>query len=331
VGAGPFKFVDAQAGQKVTLEAFEDYWEGKPPLDRVVLQVLPDPQALTSSLQSEQLQASNFLPHSSVDRLRNSGNLRVYEPEPYIGLFIEMNVSVPLLEDLRVRQAINYAIDRKAIIEEALAGLGRQPAYMITPPELGYDESLEEYSTQDMDRARELLREAGAEGESISIIHQNVLFWPRIGQIVESNLQELGLQVSSEYLDTGTHSARGIDPEGHELTVQQRSAFVPDPDNKLSPLLASDSAVAQGSTVSTGLPTQEELDRRLIEARQEPDEDRRRELYVELQRFLAEEHLVRAMLAYIFTPTATTANVTGFNADALGTYRLFLEKTGFSG
>jgi peptide/nickel transport system substrate-binding protein len=331
VGAGPFKFVESQSGQKVTLEAFEDYWEGRPPLDRVVLQVLPDPQALTSALESDQIQASNFLPYSAVSRLRNSNNLRLYEPEPYIDVFIEMNASVPLLSDLKVRQAINYALNREAIVEEAFSGLGQTPSYMITPAEPAYDNSLAEYSTQDMERARQLLREAGAEGERVSLLAPNILFWPRVGQIVASNLEELGLRVDAQYLDSGTFSTRAFDPEGHELLCSQRSAFVPDPDNKLSPLFASDSVVTQDTTVSDELPVQEEIDRRLVEARQETDEGRRAELYTELQRFMIEEQMVRAMLAYIFTPTATTANVTNFNADALGTYRLFLEKTGFSG
>ncbi len=331
VGAGPFKFVSAQSGQKVTLEAFDDYYEGSPKLDRVVLQVLPDPSALTSALQSEQVQASNFLPYTSVSRLKSSGSLRLYEPKPYIDVFVEMNASVPLLSDLKVRQAINYALDREAIIQEAFAGLGQQPAYMITPAELGYDESLQRLSTQDMGRAKQLLGEAGAEGETVSLLAPNILFWPKVGQIVASNLEELGLKVEAEYLDSGTLTSRAFDPEGHELLCSQRSAFVPDPDNKLSPLFAGDSSVTQDTTVADKLPIQKEVDRRLVEARQEDDEQKRAELYTELQTFLVEEQMVRAMLAYIFTPTATAANVAGFNADALGTYRLFLEKTGFSG
>jgi ABC-type transport system substrate-binding protein len=314
----------------VTLEAFDDYYEGSPKLDAVVLQVLPDPSALTSALQSEQVQASNFLPYTSVSRLKSSGSLRLYEPKPYIDVFVEMNASVPLLSDLKVRQAINYALDREAIIRSLRrarpaagvhdhtrrARLRRVPA---TPLHAGYG------------RAKQLLGEAGAEGETVSLLAPNILFWPKVGQIVASNLEELGLKVEAEYLDSGTLTSRAFDPEGHELLCSQRSAFVPDPDNKLSPLFAGDSSVTQDTTVADKLPVQKEVDRRLVEARQEDDEQKRAELYTELQTFLVEEQMVRAMLAYIFTPTATAANVAGFNADALGTYRLFLEKTGFSG
>ena len=95
--------------------------------------------------------------------------------------------------------------------------------------------------------------------------------------------------------------------------------------------MAGDSQVTEAITQNQLLPTQEELDRRLVEARQETDQDKRRQMYVDLQRFLAEEIMVYSMLAYIYTPVATTPNVGDFNADSLGTYRLFLEDTGFSG
>ncbi|WP_252715322.1 ABC transporter substrate-binding protein, partial [Acinetobacter junii] len=145
---------------------------------------------------------------------QGSGNLRVYEPEPYTSIFVEMNASTPLLQDLKVRQAINYAIDREAIIREAFAGLGQQPAYIVCPVAIGYDESLEEFSMQDMDRARQLLSEAGAEGQTVALLNQNILFWPKVGQIVTSNLEELGLRVEAEYIDSGTYASRAADPKG---------------------------------------------------------------------------------------------------------------------
>ena len=328
VGAGPFKLVDIVPGQKVELEAFKDYWEGPPNLDRVVLQVLPDPTALNSALQSGQVQVSNFVPPSNVERLGQS--LTVEVAEPYIDVFVGMNVAVPLLKDLRVRQAINYCIDRDAIVQEAFAGQAKPPAGLISPPELGYDESLSKYSTQDVDRARSLIREAGADGESVNLTNQNILFWPKIGQILEQNFKDAGLTLNVEYLDEATYNARQYDPDGHELFVNQRSAFVPDPDNKLSPLLAGDSFVNEVQTQNYLLPSQKKLDELLSGARQETNENRRADLYRELQIFLQEEVMVFAMLAYVALPTVTASNVSGINAAALGTYRTFLEKVAFT-
>lgn len=328
VAAGPFKFVRSTPGQSVTLQAFDDYWEGRPPLDKVVLQVLPDPSALTSALQGGSVQASNFIPESNAKRL--SGRVRVYEPKPYIDIFLQMNAGVPLLRDIKVRQAINLALDRKAIVREGFFGLAQEPAYMVAPPELGYDESLKQYSIQDMAKAKQLLKDAGAVGKTVSVIHQNLLFWPKVGQIVNANLEELGLKVKTQFLDAGTFSSRQFDPKGHEIATWQRSAFVPDPDNKLSVLLAGDTSTAQGITQNTLLPTQKELDRMLVAARQEVNAGKRRQMYIDLQRFLAEKVMVYSMLANIYTPVASANSLANFNADSLGTYRLFLEKTGYA-
>ena len=330
VAAGPFKFVESTPGQKIVLEAFAEYYEGRPPLDRVVLQVLPDPLALTDAVLAGSVGASNFIPHSSVKQFRANSSFKLFDPKPYIDIFVQMNVGAGVLKDLRVRQAINFAVDRSAIVREAFFGQAHLPAYMITPAELGYDASLKVYSTRDVGRAKKLLQEAGAVGAPIKFINQNVLFWPKVGQIVERDLREIGLNVTTSYVDSGTFSQTFFDPKAHELGTWQRSAFVPDPDNKLSPLLAGDSFAAQVGTQNPLLPTQKKLDLLLSEARQENDPDKRAKLYVELQRFLAEEVMVYSMLAYISTPVVSAANLQGLNADALGTYRLFLEHTKYA-
>jgi peptide/nickel transport system substrate-binding protein len=326
VGAGPFKFVSSTPGQSTTLEAFEGYWEGRPSLDKVVLQVLPDPSALTSALRSGSVQVSNFAPRSNIEALKKNPRLRVQEGRPYIDIFIGMNVAVPLLRDLRVRLAINYCVDRKAIVQVAFNGAAQLPAGLISPPELGYDPSLRKYSTQDIPRAKALLKAAGAVGKSVSLVNQNILFWPKLGQILEQNFKEIGLNLKVEYLDEATYNAKQYDPKGHELFLQQRSAFVPDPDNKLSPLLAGDSFVNKVQTQNYLLPSQKQLDRLLTAARQERDPAKRAKLYKALQIFLQEKVMVFAMLANISLPVVSSAKVTGVNADALGTYRTFLEK-----
>ncbi len=330
VSAGPFKFVSSTPGQSVTLAAFDNYWEGRPKLDKVVLQVLPDPSSLTSALVNSSVQASNFIADSDLPELSADKSLSVYTPKPYIDIFLQMNVRTPLLSDIRVRQAINFALDRKAIVQEAFFGHAQLPAGMVGPPELGYDASLTQYSTQDMAKAKKLLKEAGAVGKSVSNVNQNILFWPKVGQIVESNLDELGLKVNSQYLDSATFSSRQFDPKGHELATWQRSAFVPDPDNKLTPLLATGESTAEDITANTLLPTQPKLNQMLTAARGETNPTKRAQLYVELQQFLVTEVMVYSMLAYIYTPVASINTIQNFNADALGTYRLFLDNTSLS-
>lgn len=329
VGAGPFKFVRGQANQSVTLEAFDGFYGGRPLLDRVVLQVLPDPTSLTSALRTNSAQLSPFIPFSNVRSLKADKNVNVTEGKPYIDIFAVVNAKTKGTTDLKVRHAISMALDRDAIIEQAFGGAAKAAGGLVSPAELGaVPAGSLPYSKRDVAAAKKLVQEAGAEGQEIVVLNQNILFWPRIGQIIDQNLKEIGLKPKSSYLEEATYNRRTAG-NGWNLQINQRSAFVVDPDNKLSPLLAGDSYVAQEATKSTDLPAQKELDAKLVAARQEPDATKRAQLYEDIQKFFAEEMAVLLPMVYIALPIASSSKIGGVNTDALGTYRVFLEKTGY--
>ncbi len=330
ISCGPYRLASATPGERAVLEAFDDYYEGRPAIDRLVMQVLPDPLAMTSALASGAVHASNFVPHSNLDQLEASGRLQVFKPQAYISLFLTMNAVSGPLQDIRVRKAINLALDRDAIIQEAFFGHGYQPAYMSTEAQMGYDPAHVAYSTQDMDQARALLREAGAEGATLRMHSQNQLFWPKLGQVVQRNLTELGLTIEPQYVESGSFFGIMFDKEQHDLGLWQRSAFMPDMDGKFSPLFFTGTLSAEDTTAHVGLDTQPELERRILEALREGDPEARHALYVDLNRFLAEEVMVHGMLANIYTPVAAQVGVEGLNPDGMGTYRTFLEDVRFA-
>jgi peptide/nickel transport system substrate-binding protein len=329
VGHGPYSFTSSKPGESITMEAFDGYFGGRPLADKVVLQVLPDPTALTSALRSASAHVSPFVPFASTSTLKRDPKVNVQSGKPFTTVFLFANVGVPLLADPKVREAINLSLDRETMVRQAFNDQAQLPAGLVPPPTPGYDKGLERYSTQDVERARALITEAGAEGKEVEILNQNILFWPRLGQIIEQNLRDIGLRPRSLFLDEATYNERQFDPKGHELAVNQRTQFVPDPDDMLSPLLTSDSFVNQTGTQHFRLDSQEELDERLSTALTETDEQQRRELYVDLQRFLAEEVNVFFPLAYIGLPVTSSAKVGGVNTDAFANYRTFVEKTGF--
>ena len=329
VGHGPYSFTSSKPGESITMEAFDGYFGGRPLADRVVLQVLPDPTALTSALRSASAHISPFVPFSSTVTLKRDPKVAVQSGKRFTTVFLFANVGVPLLADPRVREAINLSLDRDTIVRQAFSGQAQPPAGLVPPPTPGYDKALERFSRQDVERARALIQEAGAEGKQVEILNQNILFWPRLGQIVERNLRDIGLAARSLYLDEATYNERQFDPKGHELAVNQRTQFVPDPDDMLSPLLTSDSFVNQTGTQHFRLDSQAELDERLAAALTETDEEARRKLYVDLQRFLAEEVNVFFPLAYVGLPVTSSTKVGGVNTDAFANYRTFVEKTGF--
>jgi peptide/nickel transport system substrate-binding protein len=282
-----------------------------------------------TALASGNLHVSNLIPHSNIDRLEGMPDVRIEESAAFISLMLAMNVEDPLLSDIRVRRAINKAIDREAVVREAFFGKAEVPGYITPAAEQGYDPSHQRHSEHDPEEARRLLEEAGAVGAELSLISENTGFWPRLGQVVERGLEEVGLNVTTEYLDSGTFNARLFDKSAHQLAFLQRSAFFPDPDGRFSPLFRTGTTGADQITAQSSLPEQVELDRMIDAANAEFDPERRGELYVQINDYMAETIMPVAAVANTFLPVAVADELRGVNANALGTYRTFIEDARF--
>ncbi|WP_417600080.1 ABC transporter substrate-binding protein [Pararhodobacter oceanensis] len=328
---GPYKIASVTPNERVILEAFDGFYGGKPAIDRVVMQVIPEPVAQMTSLASGNLNVTNLIPHSNVDRLSSMPGIVVDQSDAFISLTLAMNCEHPVLSDIRVREAVSLGIDREAIIREVFFGKAELPGYITPAAEFGYAPEHTELSRFDADAARALLEEAGATDAELTLISENHGYWPRLGQAVERSLNAIGLTVRVEYLDTGTFNARLFDKTAHEMGFVQRSAFFPDPDGRFSPLYTSGTSAAQQITAQTGLPEQAELDARIAAANAESDPEARAALYVALNRFMAEQMRPVAALVNTFQPVALTEGLDGVNANALGTYRTFLEGAHYSG
>lgn len=161
VGTGPFKFVSWTPGQEVVLEAYKDHWrDGLPMIDRAVFRIIPDEFARFAALRAGEVDIVQNLPASRIEQVKNDPNLRVEavwgQRNMWLGLMI-----VPPLDDVRIRQALNYAVDKEAIIDSIFDGY----AGAVAPGgfgalAFGYHDDIEGYP-YDPARARELLAEAG--------------------------------------------------------------------------------------------------------------------------------------------------------------------------
>lgn len=330
VSCGPYRIVDVTPNERVVLEAFDNFYKGRPEIGRVVMQVIPEAVAQMTSLASGDLNVTNLIPHSNIDRLEGMEQIRIEQSAAFISAMLAMNCEAGVLSDIRVRQAINKAIDREAVVAEAFFGKAEIPGYVTPAAEQGYAPEHQRFSEYDPEGARALLEEAGAMGAELSLISENSGFWPRLGQVVERSLNEVGLNVTTEYLDGGTFNGRLFDKTAHELAFLQRSAFFPDPDGRFSPLFASGTAGADDITAQSGLPAQARLDELIAQANAESDPDARGQLYVEINNYMAEEIMPIAAVVNTFLPVAVSENVAGVNANALGTYRTFLEDATFT-
>ncbi|MDQ3396822.1 MAG: ABC transporter substrate-binding protein, partial [Deinococcota bacterium] len=162
VGTGPFKFVEWRTNDRITLEANEDYWRGRPELDRVIFRTVPEEGARMLSLRTGEADMVLLPSPSELSALEADPNF-IVEGAPGVGIFyLAFNLDRPIVSDVRVRHAIAHAIDRELIVEAILEGGGVLATSVIGEPVFGHkDMGLLERYPYDPERAIELLQEAG--------------------------------------------------------------------------------------------------------------------------------------------------------------------------
>lgn len=326
VGTGPFKFVSATSGQSVTMEAFDDFRLGRPPIDRLVLQQVTDPSTIVNSLISGDISATQFTPYSSLESLASNDAVTVYDTS--LGFDAIMLIDARNVPELEVRQAINLAVDREKIVSQAFYGKAQTPdGYAIPPSQNGYDDSLADLSTYDADQAKQLLEKAGATGRTIHLMAASDSWHPKAQQIIEQNLTDVGFTVVTESVDPATYFSRVIDPDddSHDLMIWERNSYVPDPDNMVGSMAKPGGVYGDYATGFASLKGSDAFTDELSAAANMEDGDERTAAYSDIQRRWAEKYMVLVMLAYSTNPVVSGSNVSGMNTDALGNHRCFME------
>lgn len=160
VGTGPFKFVEWVKGDHITLEKNADYWEkGEPKLDKIIFRVIPDNSARAAEMKAGTIHTGEFA-LSDIPTLSKDSNIQIINQPPLSTGYLAFNFAVKPFDNVKVRQAIAHAINRKAIVDAFYEGMGVVPTQFQPETILGYDPSLKYYE-YDPNKAKQLLAEAG--------------------------------------------------------------------------------------------------------------------------------------------------------------------------
>ncbi len=286
VGTGPFKFVSWQQDAQIIVERNDDYWDGTAHLDRVIFRVIPDNSARFLELQTGNIDIMDGLNTSDVEFVNQDKSLHLFlRPSFNIG-YLAMNMDVKPFDNVKVRQAINYAINKEMIVEAFYSGLG-EPAKNPIPPTLwGYNDELEGYS-YDPAKARQLLKEAGYpngfETELWAMPNPRPYFPEpsKIAEAMQADLMDVGINAKIVTYDWATYLDKTEDG-AHTMAMLGWTGDNGDPDNFLYVLLDKDNAV-KGTAGNIAFYRSDELHDILIEAQQTPNHDRRVELYEKAQ------------------------------------------------
>ncbi|MGC0366779.1 peptide/nickel transport system substrate-binding protein [Rhodococcus sp. 27YEA15] len=208
VGTGPFVFDSWQRGQQSAWKRNDTYWGGAPLLESVTVRVVPDNSALLSSVRSGQTNAVIGVSAQDARPFRSDSAFRVETEDVYdVAYYVGANVVDPALADKRIRQAISYAVDRDRILAEVLGGAGIASSAPWPQSSPAYDEAATKHYSRDLDKAKSLLRDAGAPSTSLKLSYGTGLApAATIAAIVQSNLADIGIKVDLDPREQATFS-----------------------------------------------------------------------------------------------------------------------------
>lgn len=295
VGTGPFKLVSWRENCWLVLARHDEYFKGRPKLERIVYEIIPDPQARLDHFTRGYFEVCNI----PFGRLKN---LEAEHPEwisrnptfrtNYLGIAMHRPDATghnaptrPLGVNLKLRQALNHAINREYLADTILEKRGR-PAYSILPPGMaGHDPGLRAWS-YDPARARALLAEAGYPGGAglpvFTLLYRNDPDVKKVVLALHSDLAAVGIPAELQALDWGTFLDRvGRDPP--DLFQNGWVADYNDPDNFLYYLFHSRQFGSAGNETRYA---NAEVDELLAQARATLDQETRLRLYRQAERLI---------------------------------------------
>ena len=282
VGSGPFKFVEWRQGDRVILEANEEYWGGRPYLDEVIFRSIPDNGARYMELKAGSIDMMDYINPEDVASVEDNEDLDLLlRPSFNVGYFA-MHQDFEPFDNLQVRKAFAHAINKEALIGAFYAGLA-EPAKNPLPPSIwGYNDEIEDYP-YDLERAKELLTEAGyPDGFEFDFYYMPVPrpYFPQpkmVAQAIQYYLSQIGVTANLLSYDWGTYLDKYYADE-LQTYILGWTGDNGDPDNFLYVLL--------DQTQNNCGYENEELHQILLEAQKSVDKEERTELYKEAQEII---------------------------------------------
>jgi peptide/nickel transport system substrate-binding protein len=289
VGTGPFKLETWEPGVKVVLARNAQYWGGAPKIRQAIYVPIIEAQARLAAIKTGEIDLTMDVPPDSLAELRKDANVVVAETNSSAVWYVTLNTRHPILKDRRVRQALNYAVNKEAIIRDILkdtAIVARGPMSPVYGPY--YEDSLPKYP-HDLEKARTLLKEAGYGGgfdltflvpESGSGMQSPV----EMATVIQANLGQVGVRAKIQTMEWGAYLKKYL--EAPDMAEMSWNPSIGDPDHMMYMLLSSDRFPP---AFNAGFYQNDKVDDLLRKGRTTIDEKTRVPLYKEAQKLVVED------------------------------------------
>jgi peptide/nickel transport system substrate-binding protein len=318
IGSGPFVFDSWEKQVEIVLKKNPSYWDtGRPYLDELVFKVLTDANSRMLQFQGGDLDIATAVPYSQVESLKANPDVTFHEEAVARIDEFAINCTREPFTDVKVRQAMNWAVNKDVIIQNVLFGAG-QAANTYLPLMYGHDDTILAYG-YDPEKAKALLAEtAVANGfEAELLIATGDPVDSQVAQLVASDLEKIGIKLTVTPLEPAAKRERR-NAFDFDLNIGYYTTDIIDPDELTNFAVETDG----GAFALWTQYRNDQVNQWIKDARAELDPEKRLKIYSDIQRQVTED----AHLIYLFYPTGNTVSqkfVQNFRILPTGNYRLW--------
>lgn len=323
VGTGPFALVSYQKDTIIRYKAHEKYWDGAPKIENLVFAITPDASVRWAKLKAGECQVMAHPKPADLEQMKADPNVNLLSKEGLNIGYIAFNTEKKPFDNKSVRQALNMAVNKQAILDTVYRGSGKVAKNPIPPSMWSYNDKVKDYEYNPV-KAKEMLAKAGyPDGFEMDLWYLPVTrpYNPdgkRLGELVQADFAKIGVKVNLVTYEWGEYRKRSKTGE-HQAIMFGWSGDNGDPDNFLQVLLGCDAVAGGGNTARWCNKEFEDLTQK---AKRLPKQADRAKLYEKAQEVFKEDapwitvaHSVR------FDPIRT--NVSGFRMVAVPTNHYF--------
>lgn len=291
VGSGPFQFVDWIKQSRVVVRRFDEYWRGPAPLNQIVFQVVVDARQRLINLESGSVDLANSILPDEQPFVELHPDLVLHHAPGNDVSYLALNTQHPPFDDVRVRRAINYAVNKEPIVKLGFQGRAIAADTPLPPSMWGHHVPASRYQ-YDPAAAKRLLEEAASDGK-LDRNRVYTLYAPstprpylpqpeRVARFLQASLEQAGIHTELVLLPYAQFR-RAVQAGEHDMCVFGWVGDTGDPDNFLYVLLHSKQSNTETGAQNVALFRNKEVDDLLLAAQEAADEETRAALYATIQ------------------------------------------------
>ncbi|MEJ1159794.1 ABC transporter substrate-binding protein [Prosthecomicrobium sp. N25] len=321
IGTGPWSFVSFQKDVAVRYRVFPEHWAGAMPIDTLVFSITPNPAVRLTKLKAGECHVMAFPNPADLKKIEQDPALRLLKLEGLNVGYMSLNTARPPFDDVRVRRAVNMAIDKKTIVSAVYQDAGTPAKNPIPPTLWSYNDAVQDYP-YDPEAARRLLAEAGHPAGFETDLWYMPVSRPynpngkRIAELIQADLARVGIRLRLVTEEWSVYRSK-IQAGEASMALYGWTGDNGDPDNFFDTLLGCTAARPGGNNVAKWC--NRDFDALITKAKESADQGERERYYREAQ-VIAKAEAPWVPIAHSVVYMAIRKEVSGFKMDPLGRY-----------